>query len=133
LETNKDFDIIFIQELLWSVICSISSSSSEEEENVVRALNWIIFSRNSSNNNDYSRVISYINICMISLHFSFQKDIFNHRNVCCFSFFNNGDIFFLINIYSDSNQSALKYLKNTEANIQNILIMTGNFNIRDRD
>ena len=36
-----------------------------------------------------------------------------------------------MNMYSNSSQSALKYLKNTEANIHNVLIMTGNFNIRD--
>jgi len=34
----------------------------------------------------------------------------------------------MINIY---NQSALTYLKNTEANIHNVLIMASNFNIRD--
>ena len=37
----------------------------------------------------------------------------------------------MINIYSDDIQSALKYLKDTEANIHNVLVMTGNFNIRD--
>jgi len=37
----------------------------------------------------------------------------------------------MINVYLDNNHSALKYLKNTEANICNILIMTGDFNIRD--
>jgi len=37
----------------------------------------------------------------------------------------------MINIYSDSSQIALNYLKDTEANINNVLIMTGNFNIRD--
>jgi len=37
----------------------------------------------------------------------------------------------MMNIYSDSFQSALKYLKDTEANIWNILIMFGNFNIRN--
>ena len=36
-----------------------------------------------------------------------------------------------MNIYSDSAQLALKYLKNTEVVINNILIITGNFNIRD--
>ena len=34
----------------------------------------------------------------------------------------------MINVYSDSFQSALKYLK---SNIHNIIIMTGDFNIRD--
>ena len=36
-----------------------------------------------------------------------------------------------MNIYFDSSQSALRYLKDTEANIHNILVITGNFNIRD--
>jgi len=38
-----------------------------------------------------------------------------------------------MNIYSDSNQLALKYLKNTQVTLHNVLIMTGDFNIRDRD
>jgi len=37
----------------------------------------------------------------------------------------------LINIYSDSLQLALKYLKDTEVDTHNVLIMTGDFNIRD--
>ena len=36
-----------------------------------------------------------------------------------------------MNIYSDSSHSVLKYLKDSEANIQNLLIMTSNFNIWD--
>ena len=36
-----------------------------------------------------------------------------------------------MNVYSDSSHLALKYLKDTEININNLLIMTGNFNIRD--
>jgi len=36
-----------------------------------------------------------------------------------------------MNIYSDFSQSALKYLKNTKVNILNLLVMTGDLNIRD--
>jgi len=36
-----------------------------------------------------------------------------------------------MNVYSDSSHSALKYLKNSEANIPNLLIITGDFNICD--
>lgn len=39
----------------------------------------------------------------------------------------------MINIYSDENQSALKYPKNTEVNIYNLLIIIGDFNIRDSE
>jgi len=37
----------------------------------------------------------------------------------------------MINVYSDSFQLALKYLKDTEVDISNVIIMTGDFNIRD--
>ena len=39
----------------------------------------------------------------------------------------------MINIYSDNYQAALKYLKDTEVNIHNILVMARDFNIRDRE
>jgi len=36
-----------------------------------------------------------------------------------------------MNVYSDSSHTALKYLKNTEVNIENVLFITGDFNIRN--
>jgi len=36
-----------------------------------------------------------------------------------------------MNVYFDSSHSALKYLKDTKMNISNLLIITGDFNIRD--
>jgi len=36
-----------------------------------------------------------------------------------------------MNIYSDAFHSTLKYFNNTEANIDNLIIMTGDVNIRD--
>ena len=35
LKNNKNYDILFIQKLLWFIICQILSSLSEEEENIV--------------------------------------------------------------------------------------------------
>ena len=68
LETQYDFDIIFIQELSWSFIYSILSLKNKEGKELVRVPNypnWIIFSRNLSQSNDHPshpRVITYINI-----------------------------------------------------------------------
>jgi len=90
-----------------------------------------MFSRNSSQVGNFPRVITYINTCISSLHFSLQNDILNHRDISYIFFFNCGSIYFLINVYSDLSQTALKYLKDTEVNINNVLIMTGDFNIRD--
>ena len=36
-----------------------------------------------------------------------------------------------MNVYSDSSYTTLKYLKDTEVNIKNVLLMTDDFNIRD--
>ena len=115
-------------------IHSIPSLLSNEGKIIVEAPNypnWITFSRNLSNDNNYPHVILYINIYLTSLQFSLWKDILNYRDICCFYFFNSSKIFFLLNIYLDFNESTLKYLKNTKANIHNVLIMTGDFNIRD--
>ena len=134
LRNTNFFDIIFIQELSWPFICSIPSSKSKKGENLVRVPNhpnWIIFSRNSSNITDSPRVITYINVRLSLFCFSLWKDIFNYRNISCISFFNCSLVYFLINIYSNSSQAALKYFKDTEVNIGNVLIMTGDFNIKD--
>ena len=98
---------------------------------VLNHLNWLTFSRISSYANNSPIVIIYINIRLSSLPFSLYKDIFNYRDISIISFFNQNNILFLINVYSDSSQLALNYLKDTEANINNILIMMGDFNIRD--
>ena len=88
-----------------------------------------MFVNNSSSTNNFLRVITYINIRLSFFYFFLYKDIYNHRDILLVFFFNKNNVFFLIDIYSDSSQSALKYLKDTEVNIHNVLIMTGNFNI----
>ena len=40
---------------------------------------------------------------------------------------------FILNVYLDNQQNTLKYLENTRVNLNNILIITGNFNIRNSD
>ena len=40
---------------------------------------------------------------------------------------------FLLNVYSDSQQSALKHLKDTKINLNNVIIITDDFNICNSD
>ena len=134
LEVNSFFDIIFIQEPSWSSICSIPSSSNCEGDTLVSVVNhpnWLTFIRSNTSESDYPRVIAYINIRLSSFCFSFCKDIIDHRNILLTSFFNNSELFWLMNIYLDVFHSALKYLKDTKVNFCNLLIITGDFNIRD--
>ena len=134
LETQNQFDVILIQELSWSEIRKIPSSVNCDGEPFMDTCyhpNWITFAGSPSNSNDFPRVITYINIRLSSLRFLLRKDIFNHRDINLISFSNNDICHYILNVYSDSSHSALKYLKDTEVNINNVLIMTGNFNIRD--
>ena len=134
LKTQSQFDIIFIQEPPWSTICTIPSASNCEGEILVRItyhLDWLFFARTSSNQSDTPRVLVYINICLSSLRFSLQNDIINYKDILLISFINNHVCSFIMNVYSDFSHSVLKYLKDTEVNINNLLIITGNFNIRN--
>jgi len=94
---------------------------------------WIIFTRQSINGNEHPRILTYINTRIIYLQFSLRKNFINYRDINLISFFNGDIICFIFNIYSDDQQIALKYLKNTEVNLNNVLIMTGDFNIRDNN
>ena len=134
LETHSHFDIILIQEPPWSEIQKIPSPSNCEGKPLIGTChhpNWIVFARYPSCTNDFPRVLSYVNIRLNSLCFLFRKDIFNHRDINIISFSNNNICYYILNIYSGSSHSALKYLKDTEANVNNVLLMTGDFNIRD--
>ena len=91
----------------------------------------MLFARNPANRLDSPRVIAYINIHLSSLYFPLHSDIISHRDILLISFLNNNVYYYIMNVYSDSSHTALKYLKDTEVNIDNILVMTGDFNIRD--
>ena len=69
LETYFVFNIVFIQELFWSTICSILSSKNRDGEELVGVLNhpnWLMFMNTSSNINKYLKVITYVNIRLSS-------------------------------------------------------------------
>ena len=67
------------------------------------------------------------------MRFLLRKDILNHHDINLIFFFNHSIICFILNIHSDDHQNILKYLKNTEINLKNILIIIGDFNIRNND
>ena len=93
--------------------------------------NWLTFARELFSSNDFPRVIMYINVRLFPFCFSFRKNIINHRDILLISFFNNNTIFWIMNVYSNSSHTTLKYLKDTEVNLSNLIIIAGKFNIRN--
>ena len=134
LEAHSNFNIIFIQEPSWSFIHSIPCYDNNEGNplmEIVNYPNWLTFAREPASHNELPRVAIFINIRLLSLHFSFCKDIINHRDIFLLLFFNNDDIFYIMNVYSDSSHSTIKYLKDMDFQLRNLIIMTGDFNIYD--
>ena len=120
LETKLKFNIIFVQEPSWTTISSVLSSRNckgNELVGVSNYPNWLTFPSNLIVDNDCPRVVTCDNIRLLSLHFLLHKEkkfvIVKERNQQNISVVK--DIF--SNIYSDSSQSALKYLKDIEVNI----------------
>ena len=134
LETLFHFNIILIPEPPWSEIRKIPSSLNCNGDPLMGTCyhpNWISFARLPSNGNNPPRVISYVNIHLKPFRFLFRKDLFDHRDINLISFICNDTLHYILNIYSDSSHSALKYLKDTEVSISQVLLMIGDFNIRD--
>ena len=67
------------------------------------------------------------------MRFALWLNIINHRDINVLAFHNDQDTNYMINIYSDSNQTALQVLQQNMANMNNTIILTEDFNIRDSD
>jgi len=67
------------------------------------------------------------------MRFALRLDIINHHDINVLAFHGNRDTNYIINIYSDSNQTTLQVLRQNMANIDNTIILIGDFNIRDSD
>jgi len=74
---------------------------------------------------------TYVNKWLLSIRFALCSDIINHQDINLLVFHNNWDVNFIINIYLDNNQIALHCLCLNIRDVENTVIITGDFNIRD--
>ena len=137
LETQKNIlDIILIQEPSQSLLRRVPSHTNSEGNPYYGSpnhLDWSLFIQNDGSIENYPRVATYINRRISRMRFSLRKDLINHRDINVIDFHNGQNVNFIINVYSDSNQTALQVLQNNTRNIGITVVMTGNFNIRDSD
>ena len=59
--------------------------------------------------NEFLRVAIYVNIRLSFLCFSLCRDIINFEDILLVSFFNNNNVFWLMNIYCCGNLSQIRY------------------------
>jgi len=62
-----------------------------------------------------------------------RRDIIDHRDINLTSLTINHSCTFILNVYSDKSHTAISFLRNHELNIDNTIIMTGDFNVWDSD
>ena len=75
--------------------------------------------------------MAFIHSRLSRLRFSLKRNVINYCNILLWSFFNRGEYYFLMNVYSDDRHSAVKFILDQIINIPNLLYMSGNFNIKD--
>ena len=94
---------------------------------------WSLLARPANDQSDIPRAITYINKRLNSLQPMLRRDIVDHRDINATSITINNLPSLLLNVYSDESQSAINHLRDHEINHDKILIMAGDFNIRDSD
>jgi len=75
--------------------------------------------------------MAFIHSHFSRLRFSLRRDVVDHRDILLLSFFNRGECYFFMNVYSDDCHSAIKFMLDQIIDIPNLLYMGGDFNIRD--
>ena len=86
LKNCKDYNILFIQGSLQSIIHYIPCTSSKEGKKIIKAFNHlsqILFTKNFNDMNDFPRVLTYINT---KLFFLIQQFITQSAQVDCGSY-----------------------------------------------
>ena len=82
---------------------------------------------------DIPQVMAFIHSHLFRLRFSLRRDIVDYCDILLLFFFNRGECYFLMNVYSDNHHSAIKFMLDQIIDIPNLLYMSGDFNIRDAE
>ena len=137
LENNKNtMDVILVQEPSKSLICRVPSHTNSLGEPIYGTPNypdWTLFIRQDPIQENYARVATYVNKKLQKMRFTLRPDIIDHCNINILAFHSGQHINFVINVYSDNNQNALQFLNWNIIDLNNTVVMLGDFNIRDNN
>src|SRR6188768_4008648 len=109
---KNDFDIIFVQEPPWSLICHAPSAQDVEGEQVIGAPNhpdWLAIVRPPDPGLP-PRTMAYVSRRLAQFRPSLRRDVIDHRDILLLSLFSDGDQYNFLNIYSDSDHTAIDLL-----------------------
>ncbi|KAF5319438.1 hypothetical protein D9619_008864 [Psilocybe cf. subviscida] len=120
----------YAQEPPWRLIRTAPSAASVEGEEVVGAPNhpqWLAMVRPPEPDTP-PRVIAYVSTRLSAWRPSMRRDVIDHRDVLVLSLFAEGHTFNFMNVYSDSEFTAIRLLSDCADTLPQFHYMGGDFN-----
>jgi hypothetical protein len=131
LETLKDsYNIIFVQEPPWKVICKTVSTKNPHGDNVVgvpKHPDWLYIVW-SMVGGDTPCVMAYVHNCLARLRPALRHGIVDHHNILILLLHPVGDTVNLMNIYSDNHNYTICHLYEEVNNLLAFHYMGSAFN-----
>ncbi|PPR06539.1 hypothetical protein CVT26_000511, partial [Gymnopilus dilepis] len=124
LESNVDaFDIVFIQEPPWRHIRTAPSAHNKEGEDVVVAYAASTERRAPQGDRLHLNALEFLRNRP-----AIRRDLMDHRDLLLLSLFAEGSISYLLNVYSDAEHTAIRFLADKQDVIPQLNYMGGDFN-----
>src|SRR5271170_2518610 len=133
LETcGNEFDVLMIQEPSWGEIRRTRSTTDRSGDPVIGSqihADWLTLVRPGRGADDAPRVLTYIHKRLAGLCPAWRSDLADHRDILVMSLTTAGpEPAILINVYSDSDSSGIRWLSDNAPNLPPARWMGGDFN-----
>jgi len=109
----NDFDVLFVQEPPWRTIRQAPSASNKEGDDIIGAPmhpEWLYMVR-PPQNDQAPRVMAFVSKRLEKLRPSMRTDLIDHCDIFILSLFQGNDTYYLMNVYSDDDRTAILYLQ----------------------
>jgi hypothetical protein len=112
---KSNFNILFLQELPWATVRYTASLTEKEGVPVKGPLihpDWIsLYPKGSELDENHPHVLAYVNCAIHTIKPKLCSDIVNHCNVMIVTVRGHLGPLHLMNMYSDENGSAIRYIE----------------------
>jgi hypothetical protein len=134
LATKKDnFDIIFIQEPPWNLICHVPSTKEPLNDELMGAPIYPEWTYMVHPSDPHLCVMTYVHTRLQVMRPMLRRDLIDSRDIQVLSLqTKDGKTLFLLNVYLDDKFGAIKLLDHLTDFLPLLFYMGGDFNCRSR-
>ena len=132
-DLQGEIDIFMIQEPPWKMIRHMASMTDPEGSPVIgppHHLAWITIYKPGTLE-DRPRVAAYVSLRLMGCHPRVHRNLVDHRDLQLLSVTIGGVEYFLLNVYSDVQATAIQWLDSNWDSLSSLCWMGRDFNCRD--